>query len=78
MRHGQARPHHELHDEVAIADSIHAVLRDGLEAEILREEVTVQREAVTSEGAASEGKDGDARDQLLKALQICLEREGVR
>lgn len=78
MRHGQARPHHELNDKVAVADGIHAVLCDGIEAEVFRKEVTVQREAVTSESAAAKGKDGDARDQLSKTLQICLEREGMR
>ena len=78
MGHRQARPHHELNDEVAVADAIHAVLRDGLEAKLAREELAVHREGVPCERAGAQGQDRHARNELLQALQVRAEGERVR
>ena len=78
MDHRQASPHHELDDKVAVADAPHRVLGDGLEAQLLAEEFTVNGEGVTCKGTASEGEYRDPGDELLKPLKIVLEGLGVR
>ena len=78
VRHREARPHHELDDEVAVAHAVHAVLRHGREAELAREELAVDRERVPRERARAEREHRHARDELLQALQVRAERERVR
>ena len=56
VRHGQARPHQELDDEVAVPDAPHAVLRHGLEAELLCEEIAIDAEGVPAERATAESR----------------------
>jgi hypothetical protein len=68
MGHRQARPHHELDNEIAVADAVHAVLSHGVKPELLTEEFTIDRKRIASKGATTEGEHGDTRYQLLKAL----------
>ena len=77
MRHSEGGPHHELHDKVAIANTPHTVLRDGLEAKLLRKEFTVNNERVTGKRARAEGKHRNAGNELLEPLEIIFEGESV-
>lgn len=77
MPHRQTRPHHELRNEIAVAHAPHAVLRDGLEAELAREERAVDDERVSGQRAGAEREDGDAGDELAEAEQIVVEGERV-
>ena len=76
--HGQARPHHELDDEVAVTDAVHAILRDGFEAELPREELAIDFERVPRKRARAQRQDRYARNKLLQALEICTEGERMR
>ena len=78
VRHREARPHHELNNEVTVAHAIHAVLRDGVEPKLLREKLAVHRKRVARKRARTKGQDGNARDELLQSLEICTEGERVR
>ena len=78
VRHGQARPHQELDDEVAVPDAPHAVLRHGLEAELLCEEIAIDAEGVPAERATAERQDRDAGHHLLQPFEIGLEGPRVR
>ena len=51
VRHSQARPHHELDNEVTVAHPIHAVLRNGVEPKLLGEELSVHRKRVARKRA---------------------------
>ena len=51
----QAGPHHELYDKVAVADAPQTILRKGLKAQLLCEEVTVDGKGITRECAGAEG-----------------------
>lgn len=48
-----------------------------MEAELAREEFAVDAEGVPREGAAAEGQDGDAGDDLAQALEVAAEGERV-
>lgn len=78
MGHSQACPHHKFDDKVTVADTPHAVLGNGLEAQLLAKEFTVDGEGVPCEGTTSQGQDGDTGNQLLKPFKIALEGLGVR
>ena len=78
MRHSQACPHHELRDEVAVTDAVHAILRDGFEAELPREELAIDFERVPRKRARAQRQDRYARNKLLQALEICTEGERMR
>ena len=76
--HREARPHHELRDEVAVTDAVHAILRDGFEAELPREELAIDFERVPRKRARAQRQDRYARNKLLQALEICTEGERMR
>lgn len=76
--HSQAGPHQELDDEVTVTNAPKTVLRDGVEAQLLREELAVDAEGVASEGTGAEGKNSNTRNELLQALEIGCEGERVR
>ena len=78
VRHREACPHHELRDEVAVTDAVHAILRDGFEAELPREELAIDFERVPRKRARAQRQDRYARNKLLQALEICTEGESVR
>ena len=77
MRHRQTRPHHKFGDKVPIAHAIETVLGDGIKPEFPREEFSVYNKRVSGEGSRSQWEDRDTRDQLLQALEIGGEVEGV-
>lgn len=78
MRHSQTRPHHELDNEVAIADAPQAVLSNGRESQLFSQELPIYDERVPCECAASQWEDRYPRNELLQALEVGLERERVR
>ena len=78
MGHREARPHHELGDKVAVADSPEAVFCNRLEAELFAEELAVHEEGIAGEGATSEREDGDAWNELLQAIEVIVERKCMR
>lgn len=73
MRHSQTRPHHELNDEVTVTHTIHAVLGDGVETELLGEEIAINREGVARQGTRAERQHGYPGYNLVEALEVCTE-----
>ncbi len=78
VHHDETRPHEEFCDEVAVRNAPEAVLGDGVESELAREEFAVDAEGVPGERAAAKRQYSDARDDLAQALEIAAERERVR
>lgn len=73
----QAGPHHEFYNKVAVAYTPQTVFCKRLETEFLCKEVTVDSEGVTSKCAGAQREDRYPRDELTKALEIRVEREGM-
>ena len=73
----QAGPHHEFYNKVAVAYTPQTVFSKRLETEFLCKEVTVDSEGVTSKCAGAQREDRYPRDELAKALEIGVEREGM-
>ena len=63
----------EFQEEVPVGDGVHAVCTDGVEAELICDELAVEGVGDAGEGAAAEGEDGGGVPALLEAALVSLE-----
>lgn len=73
--HGQTGPHEELDNKVAVADTIERVLCEGVKAQLLQQEFTVDIEGVSAEGTAAKWKSRNARSKVFQAIEVSTKRE---
>lgn len=78
LQHERATPLHGFHGEVTVTDSVHGVVQQIIEAELLSHSVTVNLERVTSESTTSERATVNASNDLTQTLQLTSESRGVR
>ena len=73
MHHADGGGGVEFQEEVPVGDGVHAVGTDGVEAELICNELAVEGVGDAGEGAAAKGKDGGGVPALLEAPLVSLE-----
>jgi hypothetical protein len=67
----------EFQDEIPIADDVHRVLSDRLEAELRAEKLAINAVRVSGHGSAAEWEDRDPWDEARKSIEVGEESVGV-
>ena len=62
----------EFHGEVAIADGVHAILGEGGEVEVIGDELAIEEDGGTGDGARAEGHDIEAFTGIEDAAVVAV------